>query len=69
MSTPTTPVQHFTKGPRQYNKWEKEKIIIGTEIGQDAMEPPLFKDDFGIYIKISQSLYKRLLELLNNLER
>lgn len=68
MSTLTTPVQHFTKGLRQYNKREKEKIIIRTEIGKDAMEPPLFKDDFDIYIKISQSLYKQLLELLNNLK-
>lgn len=47
MSTLTTPVQHFTKGPRQYNKQEKEKKIIGTGTGKDAIELPLFKDDLS----------------------
>lgn len=47
----------------------KGKKIIGTGIGKEAMELPLFKNDFIVYIKMSQSLYKQLLELLNNLER
>lgn len=58
MSTPKTPIQNYTRGPRQLNEARKRKQSAKTE--KEEIKLPLFANHITAYVENPKESTKRL---------